>query len=117
MEIAPYEPSHRDAIVALSLRAWKPVFDSLEIALGPHVFRAFYKGDWRGAQKAAVEAVCADPVLRVWIAREEGRTAGFVAGKLHPDDEMGEIYMIAVDPDFQRRGIAARLTAHALAWF
>jgi GNAT superfamily N-acetyltransferase len=22
-----------------------------------------------------------------------------------------------VDPDFQRRGIAARLTAHALAWF
>lgn len=30
---------------------------------------------------------------------------------------MGEIYMIAVDPDFQRRGIAASLTSHAVEWF
>jgi ribosomal protein S18 acetylase RimI-like enzyme len=29
---------------------------------------------------------------------------------------MGELYMIAVDPDFQRRGIAMRLTRHSLAW-
>jgi ribosomal protein S18 acetylase RimI-like enzyme len=30
---------------------------------------------------------------------------------------MGEIYMIAVDPEFQRRGIAMQLTRHALDWF
>jgi ribosomal protein S18 acetylase RimI-like enzyme len=30
---------------------------------------------------------------------------------------MGEIYMIAVDPDFQRRGIATRLTHHSFEWF
>ena len=29
---------------------------------------------------------------------------------------MGEIHMIAVDPDFQRRGIAKDLTNHSLAW-
>ena len=29
---------------------------------------------------------------------------------------MGEIYMIAVDPDFQRHGIATALTNHSLAW-
>ena len=45
------------------------------------------------------------------------RIAGFVALKLHPEDRMGEIYMIAVDPDFQRRGVAARLTSHSLDWF
>lgn len=36
--------------------------------------------------------------------------------KLHAEDRMGEIYMIAVDPDFQRRGTAAALTQHSLAW-
>lgn len=30
---------------------------------------------------------------------------------------MGEIYMIAVDPTFQRRGIAGELTRHSLEWF
>ena len=53
----------------------------------------------------------------MWVASEEPRAAGFVALKLHPEDQMGEIYMIAVDPDFQRRGIAASLINHSVEWF
>jgi ribosomal protein S18 acetylase RimI-like enzyme len=53
----------------------------------------------------------------VWVASEASRIAGFVALKLHPEDQMGEIYMIAVVPDFQRRGIASRLTNHSVEWF
>ena len=53
----------------------------------------------------------------MWVPSEESRTVGFVALKLHPDDRMGEIYMIAVDPDFQRRGIATSLTSHSDEWF
>lgn len=117
MTIEPYDDSKLSAIVELSLRAWAPVFESLEVAMGPHVYRAFYRGDWRAAQQGAVEAVCADEDVRVWVATEDSRTAGFVALKLHPYDQMGEIYMIAVDPDLQRRGIAASLTRHSLDWF
>ena len=117
MMIEPYADSQLDAIVRLSLRAWKPVFESLEAAMLPEVYRAFYRGDWRSAQRAAVESVCTDEDVHVWIASEESRTAGFVALKLHHEDQMGEIYMIAVDPDFQRRGIAASLTSHSVEWF
>ena len=117
MVIEPYEDSKLDEIVRLSLRAWQPVFESLEAAMGPDLFRAFYRDDWRAAQQSAVESVCADDDVRVWVASEESRTAGFVALKLHPEDQMGEIYMIAVDPDFQRRGISTRLTSHAVEWF
>ena len=53
----------------------------------------------------------------MWVASEESRTAGFVALKLHPEDRMGEVYTIAVDPDFQRRGIATSLTSHSVEWF
>lgn len=117
MSIEPYDESKLAAIVALSLRAWEPVFDSLRTAMPPYVFRAFYRGDWRAAQRSAVEATCADADLSVWVATEQVRVAGFVALKLHPADQMGEIYMIAVDPAFQRRGIATRLIDHSIEWF
>jgi len=117
MVIEPYEAHRRGEVVALSLRAWEPVFASLRAAMLPEVFRAFYRDDWRAAQSAAVESVCADETAHVWLAFEGARVAGFVALKIHTEDRMGEIHMIAVDPDCQRRGIAAALIRHSLEWF
>jgi len=116
MKIQPYEDSKLDAIVRLSLRAWEPVFDSIRKAMDPDVYREQHP-DWRVTQKDAVESVCADVETRVWTASEGSQTIGFVAVKLHSDERLGEIYMIAVDPKSQRRGIATALTKHALAWF
>lgn len=117
MLIEPYDDSKLEAVVALSLRAWAPVFASLRETLVPAVYHAFYQNDWRKAQRRAVESACKDDAMHVWVALEDSETAGFVALKLHPDDRMGEIHMIAVDPDFQRRGIATGLMNHADAWF
>ena len=100
MEITPYEDSKLDAIVRLSLRAWEPVFASLRAAMPPGVYRAFYRDGWSVAQRTAVESVCADEDVHVWVASDRSRTVGFVALKLHPEDRMGEIYMIAVNPAF-----------------
>ena len=38
MEIEPYDASRLDAIVRLSLRAWKPVFESVANAMDPDVY-------------------------------------------------------------------------------
>lgn len=114
--IEPFTRSMRDAVVALSLAAWAPVFESLERAMLPEVYAAFYRGDWRAAQAAAVAGVCDDPSAHVAVARIDGQIAGFVALKVHVDDDMGEIYMIAVDPAWQRRGIATGLIQYALEW-
>ncbi len=115
MEIVPYDDSRFDAIVRLSLRAWEPVFESIENAMDPDVYREQHP-DWRVTQRNAVESVCADEDVHVWVASEGSQTVGFVALKLHTEERMGEIYMIAVDPDFQRRGTATALTNHSLAW-
>lgn len=114
-EIEPYEESKLEEIVQLSLRAWEPVFASIERAMDADVYRELYP-DWRAAQRAAVESVCADDHVHVWIASKTSKVVGFVALQLHTDNRTGEIYMIAVDPDFQRRGIATALTHHSLAW-
>src|SRR5512145_3537685 len=98
MEIEPFDDAKLDAIVRLSLRAWESVFESLERAMDPDVYREQHP-DWRAGQRKAVESVCADAEVHVWVASENSRTVGFVALKLHSEERMGEIYMIAVDPD------------------
>ena len=116
IEVGPYDDSRLDAIVRLSLRAWEPVFESIEKAMGTDIYREQHP-DWRASQRSAVESVCADDNVHVLVALEGSQTVGFVALKLHAEERMGEIYMIAVDPYFQRRGIATALTNHSLAWF
>lgn len=109
----PLDERDVPSVVELSLRAWQPVFASLERALGSRMFSRMHP-DWRADQRRAVEEACAGPRTSVWVAEVEGRVVGFVATRTDEDSRIGEIHMIAVDPDHQRRGIAAALTRLAL---
>lgn len=102
-------------MVDLSLRAWAPVFASLERVLGSEIFRRQHP-DWREDQRRAVEEACgAAQERRVWVAEADGGAVGFVALELHhPERNMGEISMLAVDPDHQGGGIGTALTEFAL---
>lgn len=115
MRIEPYDPRQLDAVIRLSLRAWTPVFDSLQKVMDLDVYREFYP-DWHVSQQEAVRDVCATEDTNVWVAIDSGSTAGFVAVKLHSETSMGEIYMVAVDPDFQSQGIGTALIEFALDW-
>jgi len=115
IHIEPYiKDQHESAVVDLSLRAWAPVFVSLEQVFEPAVYQDFYPDGWRISQENAVKDTCASADFNTWVATSERTPVGFVAIKLHAT--YGEIYMIAVDPDRQKQGIALKLTAHALDW-
>ena len=112
--IRPFEDRDIEAVVDLSLRAWAPVFASLEQVLGSDIFRRQHP-DWREDQRQAVEEVCTTKEGRVWVAEAGGGPVGFVAVELHhPERDMGEISMLAVDPDHQGGGIGTALTEFAL---
>ena len=112
--IRPFDDRDAEAVVDLSLRAWAPVFASLEQVLGSEIFRRMHP-DWREDQQRAVEDVCAAKKERVWVAEVDGTAVGFVAIELHhPERSMGEISMLAVDPDHQGSGIGTALTEFAL---
>jgi len=113
MQIKPYEPSDVEAVVRLSLRAWSPVFDSLKKALEPSVWQQFYPDGWQVSQEKSVRDTCANADMKTWVAIEGGNVAGFVVVRFH-DGKLGEIYMIAVDPNYQRRGIAMAMTDFAV---
>src|SRR5918995_5208100 len=109
-----FEARDMERVIDLSLRAWAPAFASLEWVLGSDVFRRQHP-DWREDQRRAVEDVCAAKKGRVWVAEVGASTVGFVAVELHhPERGMGEISMLAVDPDHQDGGIGTALTEFAL---
>jgi ribosomal protein S18 acetylase RimI-like enzyme len=109
MRIEPYSPGQLDAVIRLSLRSWAPVFESIQQAMDHNVYRELHP-DWRADQRKAVEGACSAEDTKVWVATDADSVVGFVAVKLHPGAGLGEIYMIAVDPDFQRRGVGTALT-------
>lgn len=118
MRIESYEADQLDALIGLSLRAWAPVFESLQKVMELEVYRALVP-EWRVSQQKAVADVCAAEETPVWVAIDSGDSGllvGFVAVKLHSEERMGEVYMVAVDPDFQGRGIGTALMEFALEW-
>ncbi|MEP0873627.1 GNAT family N-acetyltransferase [Trichocoleus desertorum AS-A10] len=123
--IEPYGDRQLETVVRLSLRAWTPVFDSLQQVIDADVYRSFYPDGWRVSQQKAVEEVCTAEDTNVWVAMsaegdaigiDTGLTVGFVAVKLNSESSMGEVYMVAVDPDFQGQGIVTALMEFALSW-
>ena len=103
------------AVVELSIRAWAPVFVSIRDSMEDSVYEAFYPDGWEPSQRESVEGVCAAADTNVWVSLDEGQVSGFVAVKQH-SETYAEIYMIAVDPVYHRRGIATALTEFALDW-
>ena len=114
LQIRPFEDRDTDAVVDLSLRAWAPVFASIGQAMSSGVYQRLYPDGWRASQQRSVEDACAAEKTRVWVAEVDGNTVGFVAVEIHQEDNLGEIYMLAVDPEHQGGGIGIALTGFAL---
>jgi GNAT superfamily N-acetyltransferase len=115
VQIREYRPDDEEPVVALSLRAWAPVFASLEHVLGSELSRRLH-GDWRQYQDKAVRDVLADPAMPVWVAQAAAGVIGMVAATLHRERLIGEIVMLAVDPDRQHEGTGTALTGFATGW-
>jgi ribosomal protein S18 acetylase RimI-like enzyme len=113
LQIRAFRQDDAAEIVDLSLRAWEPVFESLEAALGRTILLRLHP-DWRSDQRRAVEEVLAAEGIEVWVAVSPDHVAGFAATKLHAEKRMGEVYMIAVDPRDQNNGVGVRLMTFAL---
>ena len=98
----------------LSLRAWAPVFVSIERTMHPELYRRSYPDGWETSQAEAVRDVCTSGECEVYTANDGNETLGFVAIKLDEASKLGEIYMIAVDLEHQGRGLASELTEFAV---
>lgn len=109
--IRPLQQADIAAVVNLSLDAWEPVFASFAQAWGQPLYERFFP-NWRSQQAAAVRGALS--ANSTWVSVDEATVTGFVNVIFDVGEKSGEIFMIAVAPAFQRRGLARRLTDHAL---
>jgi len=114
VEIREFAEDDLEAVVAFSLRAWQPIFDSVRAVLGDDIFLRLHP-DWREGQAQSVRSICRNDERDVFVAVIDGRPVGFVAVELDAYHErMGAIEIIGVDPDHQMHGVGARLTEFAV---
>ena len=117
MQIRPFHPQDLDAVIDLSLLAWEPVFAAWQQILGPEIYPLAVAPDWRKSQAEAVAKACTDEKMETWVAEVEQAVAGFATLLLDHTEKVGEVYMLAVHPAYQRRGVATALNLFALEKF
>ncbi|MGF1462137.1 MAG: GNAT family N-acetyltransferase [Maricaulaceae bacterium] len=100
-------------MLALTIDAWTPVFAKTEKDVPRFVLKAFYPNGWWSRQTAEVQEFLSSEPENIWLAFRRDGLAGFMGLRLHPDDQMGEIHIIAFSPSYQRKGVSTALMRHA----
>jgi GNAT superfamily N-acetyltransferase len=113
VQLRAFEPDDLDAVVALSLRAWQPFFDSFPDLVGFDLATALHP-DFHGEQTQVVTDGCTHPDHHTSVATVHGVVAGFAVVVLDHAASVGQLHLIAVDPAYQRLGIAGMLNDWAL---
>ncbi len=113
LTIRPYAKEHKQTVLDLTLEAWTPVFEKTRQDVPSFAYDAFYPNGWQTRQLSDVGTLLDTDPQDIWLAWLGEQAAGYLGIKLHPEDQMGEIYIIAVSPRFQRQGISTRLMTFA----
>jgi GNAT superfamily N-acetyltransferase len=111
--ISTYDAKLRQSLLELSIRAWTPVFSALEQAVPSFVYESFWPRGWQTRQLSDLATVLDDEPESVDVALVGEKPVGWVCTRMHPEDNMAEIYVLVVDPDHQRQGIGKALLAKA----
>lgn len=112
--IRSFQQSDLAAVVDLSLAAWAPIFASFAEILGPEIYDRLYP-DWRQSQSEGVSQACTEMAgMTVWVAEVADQVIGFIACTMDHQEKTGEVYLLAVHPDYQNRGIGTDLNNFVL---
>ena len=107
--LRPGSPDDRQRVIDLAIAAWTPVFAKTRRDVPRFVYDTFYPDGWEARQKADVATLLDSEPQNIWLARHGEETFGFIGIRIHAEDRMGEIYILAVAPAHQGAGIGTRL--------
>jgi ribosomal protein S18 acetylase RimI-like enzyme len=109
IDITPYRSEQREQVIDLVISAWEPVFAKTINDVPRFVYDNFWPEGWQARQVSEVSALLDAEPQKFWVAFQDSTLVGFVGVSIHPEDRMGEVSIIAVSPDYQRKGIGKML--------
>ena len=115
LNIRPLVEDDIEAVLHISQIAWAPVFQSFEEILGAEIYHLVFPHG-RKEQLEMIEAMCREEAetTQTFVAEVVEHIAGFIIWKLDLEAKSGEIWFLAVHPDYQNQGIATKLNLFAL---
>jgi ribosomal protein S18 acetylase RimI-like enzyme len=114
--IRPFAPELLQPLLDLAMRAWAPVFPQMQAEIPPYVFQAFYPRGWKRGKGPTSRRSARTLRPKCGSLRSGERVAGFVGLRVHAANRMGEVHIIAVDPELQRQGIGRALLDFSFEW-
>lgn len=117
LKILPYTPDYKQELLEVTINSWTPVFPKMEKEIPDYVYQNFYPKGWEKRQIDDVSAMLEDGETEVWLGLKNGKLGGYVGLRVWPEDNMGEIYILSVDPAFQRMGLGSALMQHGFDIF
>ena len=94
------------------LEAFRPVYAAWQRLYGDDLFHRL-EPDWEQAQAAYIRSAITRVDAETWVFETAGRATGFLVLTMD-DQQLGEIELLAVDPEIQGHGVATALNQHAL---
>jgi GNAT superfamily N-acetyltransferase len=109
-----YEPRDFDRVHEVCVRGFTAIHEGFEQVLGPEIFAREFP-DWQGRYADDIRRLAGDAEHELHVVEEGGQIIGFIATRVDPTCNAGEIGLNAVDPDHQGRGIGKEIYAFALS--
>jgi ribosomal protein S18 acetylase RimI-like enzyme len=102
-------------LVAIAIETFGPFYEGyVHPLLGDAVFQHQH-GNWRGDYRSDVPTLHFPEEGRTMaMAEVDGVIAGFVAWKIGVKEGHGEIYLLAVSPNYRRSNVGRTLCLHAM---
>jgi ribosomal protein S18 acetylase RimI-like enzyme len=110
--IRPITEADAAECVRFGLESFRSVFASFKERHGEQVFPRMFP-NWEVTQAEHIESVCTSTDKETLVYEMNGSVSGFVVLAMH-DHLLGEIELLAVDPDMQGHGIGTALNQIAL---
>lgn len=111
MHLRDFRADDLEALIDLTVRAFRPIQDGICDQLGPELF-ARQNGQWQQDYRDTLtELTGPEHRHRFLVADLDGEPAGYAAWDVHPGPAgpQGEITLLAVDPRHQRCGLGRAL--------